>query len=148
METCSPVPLLRLGPRISNRYVRATGNKPVTLTYTLRVKGAAKKLPLRYMGVQITLPPGARVVKTSPSSGGKAGVLVAVNGTVVTFHTLTLTGTKTQTFRVRLQLTPSFTITARDLRFQSQIFQNAYGLAAAPYCPVPARDAVVSVKYP
>ena len=28
----------------------------------------------------------------------------------------------------------------------SQVFQNAYGLAVAPYCLLPAGDAVVNIK--
>lgn len=44
MEACVPTTALRLGPRISHKYLNADSTKPVALAYTLRVKGSTKRL--------------------------------------------------------------------------------------------------------
>jgi hypothetical protein len=151
MAACAPTNTLRLGPSVSHRVVKASGTKPLTVTYTLRVKGTSKHLRLTDMGIHVTLPAGATVKKALPASGsrraGGAHVNVAADG--VTWHPLTLAGTKTWTFKVKATLArPFIGASAGSLRFRAQVFQNAVGPAAAPYCPVPAREAVVSVKYP
>ena len=48
-------------------------------------------------------------------------------------------------FMVTVVLRPPFTAGAQ-LLFEAEAFQNADGLAAAPYCPVPARNVTVTVK--
>jgi len=145
MEACVPNTLLRLTPKISRKYVKASDTKPVYATYRLRVRKEAKDLRLTDMGVQVTLPAGATVVKTSPSAGHKSGVPVNVSGDTVSFYPFALDKFKLRTFKVKVRLTPPFTDTA-GMRFQGEVFQNAYGLAGAPYCLLPASDAVVNVK--
>jgi hypothetical protein len=142
MEACVPTTALRLGPSVSHKYVDANSAKPLALIYTLRVKGGAKRLQLRDMGVQVTLPSGAVVSAAKPR-----GAVVA--GETVTWYPLAFGGTKTGTYRVKVTVPPPFAnATTTGLLFRSQVFQNAYNLAAAPYCSMPAHDAAVVVKKP
>ena len=141
-----PNSALRLRPKITKRYVKATGTKPVSLTYTVQVKGKTKGLLLRNMGVQITAPVGAVVTKAW-SHTLPGGVQGTVQGNAITFSPLTFQGTKTRAFRVKLVLTPPFNAST-DLSFQAEVFQNADGLAVAPYCPLSARDVRLSIRYP
>lgn len=146
MEACVPNAVLSIGAKASRRFLKAKGTKPLAVTFTLRVKGRAKRLRLRDMGVQVTVPTGATVVGVRSSGHRRAGQ-PTVEGRVVTFYPLTFVGTKSQAFRVKVVLRPPFDSNA-DVRFQAQVFQNAYNLAPAPYCPLPARDVVLSAKYP
>ena len=144
LEACVPSPVVRVGSSMSRKYVKASGAKPVRVTYTLRVKGTVKNLPLRDMGVQMTVPAGAEVVEAFSGSRAK-GTRGSIEGNTVLLYPLTL-NRETQTFKVRVVLTPPFT--GSELRFQGAVVQNAHGLASEPYCTLSARDMVVRVQYP
>jgi hypothetical protein len=99
----------------------------------------------------VTLPPGATVVGRNPSASsrskwGQKGMRVTVTGSDITWYPLTLVGTKTRTFRVKLTLRAPRGVS--ELRFQAAVVQNARGLAVASYCPLSAPEVAVAVKYP
>lgn len=151
METCVPNGALRLATSLSRKFIKVNGAKATTLTYTLRVRSTVPSVVLEDMGVEMTLPAGASVVSHQPTGNSRSkwvqdGMQVAVNGSHVAWYPLTLGGTKVRTFRVKLTLRAPFGVS--ELRFQSEIVQNARGLAAASYCPLAAPEVRVAVKYP
>lgn len=149
MEACVPNTVLSTATKLSRHYAKASDTKPLPVTYSLRLKGTAKSLQLAYMGVQLSLPPGATVIRTMPRPDSKAAASapVAVHGNTVTWYPLSVDGMKARVLKAELLLRPPFNATS-GIRFQTTVFQNAYDLAAAPYCVHPARDVAVAVKYP
>lgn len=139
MEACVPNTLLRLQPKLSRRVVKASATRTYYATYTLRMRPQAKTLALRDMGVQITLPANATVVKTKPAAA------VTVAGDTVTFYPFDVTSKKARFFKVRVALAPPF-MGVNSLVFQAMVFQNTNNLASAPYCSLPATDVAVTVK--
>lgn len=140
MESCVPTTALKLKPTVNRKYVDVNSAKPLTVTYTLRLKGAPKRLRLRDMGVQVTLPPGSVVRASRPQ-------LSATQGETVTWYPLAFSGTRMNTFRLKATVPPPFTnANTTGLVFSSAVVQNAYDLASAPYCMMPAQDTAVVIK--
>ncbi len=140
MEACVPTTALRLKPTLNRKFLDVNTVKPLTLIYTLRVRGNAKRLQLRDMGVEVVLPPGSvvKAVKPRPAS--------SVDQTVI-WYPLAFGSSKTSTFRVKVVVHPPFAnANTTGLIFRSSVVQNANSLSAAPYCLLPAHDAAVVVK--
>jgi hypothetical protein len=143
MAACAPSTALRLSPSLSRKVVKVqvSGTKAVNLRYTLRLKGTSKSLRLSDMGVRLTLPTNAAAIKL-PHQATAAG-------NTVTWYPFNVAGAKTRALRVGLTLSPPFGAGgASELRFQTDVFQNAACLAAAPYCVLPAPDVAMAIKYP
>jgi hypothetical protein len=170
MSSCVPNTALRLGPSINRRFVKAGAKKFIRVIYTLRVKGTSKSLRLTDMGVQVTLPAGATVKGVLPSSGSKkaggawgsaskagargstsnnkaGGAHVNVTANVVTWYPLAFEGTATRALKVKATLAVPRNNAGANVLFGATFFQNGDGLAAAPYCHLPARDVGLAVKY-
>lgn len=138
MGTCFPSTALQLKPTVSRRYLPANhAKRPVTLTYTLRVRGSAKNVQLSGMGVQVTLPPGSVVKAAKPKPA------TTQDGTV-TWYPVAFRGKRTSTFRVKVTVSPPFA--AGGLVFRSGVVQIADNLPTYPYCLLPASDMAVVAK--